>query len=87
MHYQVLAKRVRYFKEKKEGVEHMCRELEKIAEQIAEQKRVEGRMELVLTFAEVQSCSVEEAMERLRLPEDERIVIREKLGKESTNNN
>lgn len=69
----------------------MCRELEKIAEQravqIAEQKRIESRMESVFVVMKKHSCSAEEAMEFLEVPEEERIVIREKLGKESTNNN
>lgn len=65
----------------------MSREFEKIVEQIAgqkaEQKRIEGRMEFVLTVMERQSCSMEDAMEFLEVPADERTVIREKLGKES----
>ena len=48
MNYQVLADRVRYFKEDEEGVAVMCKELEEMCQEAREEGKSEGRIEDII---------------------------------------
>ena len=45
MHYKVLADKVRYYKESKEGVDTMCKAMENLVEKYGKQYKAEERAE------------------------------------------
>lgn len=65
MNYEILAERVRYFKEKEEGVGLMCRELEEMRKEAHE----EGRIEIIAEF--LKNGTEEEAKRFLKVTEAE----------------
>lgn len=76
MNYNVLADRVRYFKESKEGVATMCKVIEDMRKQERAEGRAEGRAEervdSITAIMESLSISAEKAMELLKIPAGER---------------
>ena len=67
MHYDVLAERVRYFKEEEEGVAAMCRAMEEMRNETAFKTKVEAIIKIMKKF----NVTVQEAMETLEIPESE----------------
>lgn len=84
MHYPILAERVRYFKENVKGATTMCREVEKLVMEEADKKLAEGiakgsiksSARSVLNVMAKMSISVEEAMQFLGLPDEEKDAVR-----------
>lgn len=76
MNYALLADRVRYFKEDKEGVQTMCKIIEDYAQEVAKEvaKETEERKLLsdLKTLMETMNFSTEQAMDALRVPANER---------------
>ena len=71
MYYEVLAKRVRYFKENEKGVGHMCKAIE---EMIFEEKT-----EIVKSLLKLKKLSIEEIADASGLTEAEIIKIEEEI--------
>ncbi len=67
MHYGVLAERVRYFKEDKEGVATMCRAMEEMRNDAMFKTKVEDIIKIMKNF----NVSAQEAMKALEIPESE----------------
>ena len=67
MHYQVLADRVRYFKETKEGVATMCRAMEEMCNEAEFRTRLTDIRNLI----EVSGWTKEKALEVLKVPVSE----------------
>ena len=72
MNYPLLADRVRYFKEDKEGVQTMC----KIIEDYGKETARENLLTNLKTLMETMNLSVEQAMDALRVPPEERDSIK-----------
>lgn len=76
MNYPVLAERVRYFKEDVKGATTMCREVEKLAME----ERLQGRTETAIPALRVMmtelSLTLEEAMCRINIPEEDKDTYR-----------
>jgi len=84
MKYPVLAAQVRHFKENKEGNAAMCRSVEKLAN---EQRRIgmqKGKENAVLenlrNLTETLNLTIEQAMDALKVAQDERPALLEKLA-------
>ena len=72
MNYALLADRVRYFKEDKEGVQTMCKIIEDYAQEIAKEAAKEAEERKLLsnlrTLMETMNLTAEQAMGALRVP-------------------
>lgn len=87
MHYEVLAKRTRFFKESEEGVLTMCRAIEQMREESLREGMEQGRkqgMEInraanIAALMKNLSVSVEKAMELLGIPVEERDALAKKI--------
>lgn len=62
MNYDVLAERVSFFKEKKEGVNQMC----EILDEIKEEGKNEGKIELLVDLVKTGVLSISEAEKKLK---------------------
>jgi hypothetical protein len=71
MYYPVLAKGVRYFKEKG-GRENMCDAVEKYARKQAAESRKQGIQQSIRNLMESMKWTAEQAMDALKIPEVER---------------
>ena len=67
MHYGVLAERVRYFKEDKEGVASMCRAMEEMRNNTEFKTRVNDAIQIMKSF----KVTAQEALRVLQVPEAE----------------
>ena len=76
MNYALLADRVRYFKEDKEGVQAMC----KIFEDYGKELTKETLLSHLRTIMETMHLTVEEAMDALRVPDEERADVRNEIA-------
>ena len=81
MHSQLLASRVRALKETKEGVDNMCREMEKLCSDSKEEGRIEGIVSSLKNLMTTLSLSAEAAMNALKIPENERSMYLNMLAK------
>lgn len=68
MHYGVLAERVRYFKEDKEGVASMCRAMEEMRNDTEFRTRLIDIQNMIETF----NLTVNDVMNAMKIPESER---------------
>lgn len=64
MYNELMADRVRYFKEDEEGVAIMCREMEKMRDEAVKAKQLENIKNVMESF----QVSVYKAMESLKIP-------------------
>ncbi|MBE6612829.1 MAG: hypothetical protein E7632_10090 [Ruminococcaceae bacterium] len=71
MHYDVLAGRVRYFKEDKEGVAIMCRAMEELRNESKSEGIFEGKLESVINLMKALKITVQDALKLLNIPEAE----------------
>lgn len=71
MHYDVLADRVKYFKEDVEGVKTMCRAMEELWNEATEQAKFKARVEAVLAIMKKTGWTKEKTMEMLDIPKNE----------------
>ena len=76
MNYALLADRVRYFKEDEEGVQAMC----KIFEDYGKELTKETLLSHLRTIMETMHLTVEEAMDALRVPDEERADVRNEIA-------
>lgn len=67
MHYGILADRVRYFKENKEGVATMCRAMEEMRNDTEFKTRVSDIRNMVETF----HLTIDEVLKAMKIPESE----------------
>ncbi len=68
MHYGILAERVRYFKENVEGVENMCRAMEEMRNQAAEQASFKTKADDILLSMKKLGWTKEQALEFYEIP-------------------
>ena len=71
MNYDVLAERVSFFKEKKEGVNQMCEILDEVKEEGKNEGRLEGRLETLTELVGKGKISVSEAAQMANMSEEE----------------
>ena len=67
MNYDVLAERVSFFKEKKEGVNQMC----EILDEVKEEGKNEGKIELLVDLVKTGVLSISEAAKKIKMSEEE----------------
>jgi len=79
MNYALLADRVRYFKEDKEGIQAMCKVFEDFGKEIAEETTRENLLSSIKALMQTMHLTVEQAMDALRIPMEDRDVIKGKL--------
>ena len=72
MHYEVLAKRTRFFKESEEGVLTVCRAIEQMREESMREGIEQTRTANIAALMKNLSISVEKAMELFGIPAEER---------------
>ena len=75
MNYELLANRVRHFKEDKEGIRAMC----KIWEEVRDEGAKENLLTNLKTLMETMHLSIEEAMDALRVPSEDRDSVRNRI--------
>lgn len=71
MHYDVLANRVKYFKENEEGVATMCRAMEEMRNETAERTALKTNVEAITKIMKGFNVTVQEALKVLEIPESE----------------
>lgn len=71
MNYDVLAERVSFFKEKKEGVNEMCEILDEVKEEGKNEGRLEGRLETLIELVGDGTLSILKAAEMANMSEEE----------------
>ena len=71
MNYDVLAERVSFFKEKKEGVNEMCEILDEVKEEGKNEGRKEGRLETLIELVGDGTLSILKAAEMANMSEEE----------------
>lgn len=77
--YPVLAKQIHYYKETEGGRAVMCKAVEELAEtwaeRRAEERRLETKIDDVRNLMDTMKLSVEQAMDALRVSEDDRAIL------------
>jgi len=71
MHYEILAERVRYFKEDEEGVATMCRAMEEMRNEAVKQADFKKNVEHILMAIKKLGWTKEQALEFYEIPEIE----------------
>ena len=71
MNYDVLAERVSFFKEKKEGVNEMCEILDEVKEEGKNEGSLEGRLETLIELVGDGTLSILKAAEMANMSEEE----------------
>lgn len=83
IHFKELADGVKHFKETEEGREIMCDAFERLAEEIAAERAAESKIiaetEAVKNLMEETKWSIQKAMEVLKISDDDKPLILEKL--------
>lgn len=74
-----MADGVKHFKETEEGREIMCDAFEKLAEERAVESKITAETEAVKNLMEETKWSLEKAMEVLKISDDDKSLILEKL--------
>ena len=69
--HEVLAERVSFFKEKKEGVNEMCEILDEVKEEGKNEGRKEGRLETLIELVGDGTLSILKAAEMANMSEEE----------------
>ena len=68
MYYRQLAERVQYFKEEKKGVQHMCRVLEDMRNEVAKETKEKTKLEAAKNLIKNGKLSSEEIAAVLKMP-------------------
>ena len=79
MFYEPLAYGVKHFKETKKGAEAMCESVERYAKKQAEKGRIDTLVQAVSGIMQEFSVSVDRALDILKVKDDDRIIINQKL--------
>lgn len=79
MNYKVLADRVKYFKEDKEGVTTMCRVLEEMREEVAEEQNIVTLLNSVKNLMKNLGITAEESMKAIGVTEEEKRILLKRL--------
>lgn len=69
--YPILAKQIHYFKETEGGRSIMC----KAVDELAERRRLDAMFDVVKNLMETMKLSVEQAMEAIKLSEEDRAIL------------
>ncbi len=75
MFYAELAKHVKHFKETEGGMEHMC----KAMEERIDRERIDNSFEHIKNLMEAMKMTAEQAMEVLKIPDDDKAVLVKKF--------
>ena len=76
----VLAQRVRHFKEEESGVEEMCEIMQKLANEEAAKARLENSVKIAQNFI-LAGASIDLVVQGTQLPREEVEAIAKRLGK------
>ncbi len=76
MHHKLLADRVRYFKEDREGIREMCNVFEEIRREVEAEVRKKTSVKFLVSLARNGSYTVDQAIALLDIPEAERAHLR-----------
>ena len=79
MNYKVLADRVKYFKEDEEGVTTMCRVLEEMREQVAEEQNIVTLLNSIKNLMKNLGITAEESMKAIGVTEEEKTILLKRL--------
>lgn len=79
MHYEILADRVRYFKEDVKGVETMCRAMEKMRKEAAAEQNILTLLETLRNLMENLGLTTEQAMTAMGVSEKEKGILMKKI--------
>lgn len=80
MNYALLADRVRYFKEDKEGVQTMCKIFEDYGKEVAKEAEQRNLLSNLKTLMETMHLTIEQAMDALRVPSEDRENVKNKIA-------
>ncbi len=75
MIYPILAKQIHYYKETEGGRATMCKAVEELAEKWAEERRLDTIVNDVKNLMETMTWTVEQAMDALRVPDEDKVVL------------
>lgn len=76
MNYPLLAKETKRYKESTEGVGVMCR----LMEELALENRTKGRIDTIIEFMNAMGLSIEQVMDILKIPAENRDAYREMVN-------
>ena len=79
--YKPFADGVRHFKETKEGREIMCESFERLADKVAEERAEQTKIDAIKNMMDYFKCSLEEALNALKITGKERAIIAKQLQK------
>ena len=79
MNYKVLADRVKYFKEDEEGVTTMCRVLEEMREEVAEEQNIVTLLNSIKNLMKNMGITAEESMKAIGVTEEEKSILLKRL--------
>lgn len=71
MHYDLLKKKSKYYKESKEGVAEMCKIMEDMRNEAMEESARNTKIEVIIKMMKNLKLSAEEAMNVLDIPAEE----------------
>lgn len=80
MNYALLADRVRYFKEDKEGIQTMCKIWEEVRDEGVKEGAKGKLLENIKTLMETMNLTVEQAMDALRVPAEDRDGVKSRIA-------
>ena len=79
MFYAELAKHVKHFKETEGGMERMCKAMEERVNRERKEERINNSFELINNLMEAMKMTAEQAMEVLKIPDDDKAVLVKKF--------
>ena len=80
MNYTLLADRVRYFKEDKEGVQAMCKIFEDYGKEMRDEGAMSKLLENIKALMETMNFTMEQAMDALRIPIEDRADVKSRIA-------
>jgi hypothetical protein len=80
MYYQTLAERTRYFKEDEGGKEAMCKIMEDMCNEAAEQATEKATVELIHSIMDSLNLTVEQALTAAKIPDDKKEFYRNAIS-------
>lgn len=79
MFYAELAKHVRHFKETEGGMERMSKAMEERVDRERKEERIKISFELIKNLMEAMKMTAEQAMEILKIPDDDKAILVKKF--------
>lgn len=79
MFYAELVKHVKHFKEMEGGMERMCKVMEERVDRERREERINNSFEHINSFMGSMKMTAEQAMEVLKIPDDDKIILVKKF--------